>query len=197
MVVSGTLPSLRLSDPENLKEADHRDDGIYLEVIDAPRGFPDLPYLKTSHMGTAESYTPFMVGEQPIRPVIVKKDGGYEADDWHDPDDLAPEQVSHFQINWRYTDHAILKSLAPWLAKARGDRKPLERRGKNEVTRCHADLKALGAWRLIEHFGNAEMARDYTARLGLNDYQGLYVNLAEWSEAKTRVRSIIDQWLKA
>jgi hypothetical protein len=170
--------------------------GMHIEAVDAPVGFPETPYLLAKHLVSIESYSPFLIGREPVRHVIVKKDGGYEADDWYSPDALLPEQVSHLQIDWHSTDHAILKSMAKLLKKMRGGRKPVERRGTNEVARCHADLKALGAWRLIEHFGSAVAAQAYTAKLGLGGGWGLYANQAEWSEAKKRVRAIIDLWLK-
>jgi hypothetical protein len=197
-VVVSEMPtgSLRVSDPETPEEAARLNKTPYLEVIDAPAGFPDTPYLQTTHLVMAESYSPFVVGEEPVRVVIVNKNGGYEAADPYHPDPPTPEQVVHFEINRRYTDHAILQWMAQWLKKTRGDQKSLERRGTSEITRCHADLKALGAVRLMEHFGSAEEARDHTAKLGVGNGLGLYANLAEWSEAKKRVRLIIEQWLK-
>jgi hypothetical protein len=197
-VVVSEMPtgSLRVSDPETPEEAERLNKTPYLEVIDAPMGFPDKPYLQTTHCVTVESYSPFVIGLEPLRPAIQKADGGWQADDLYHPDNLREDEVAHFAIDRRSSDNALLKHFAQWLEKTRGGRKSIELRGKNQVTRCLADLKALGAARLVNHFGTAVAAQNYTASLGCNNYQGLYVGLGDWTEAKDRVNAVIARWLR-
>ena len=91
-------------------------EGACLEVIDAPEGFPEKPYLSTFHHIDDTSYLPYDVGRKPLRPVVVKPNGGYQADDWK-PDNLRPDQVEHFQIDWDFSDAAIVAAFAEWLKK--------------------------------------------------------------------------------
>lgn len=178
--------------------------GAFLEVIDAPPGFPEKPYLQTIHFVTENSHIPFDVGQRPLRPVIVKPDGGYEAADWYRPDDLAPDQVFHFHVNWRFADKPIVEAFAEWLDKAREgheDRKAQEKRGRSEPRRCRSDLKTLAMARLVRHFAKhgstIEAASAYAANVeGIPRKWQLYSEATDWAAAKGEVQKIIDEWLK-
>ena len=99
------------------------------DVLDAPVGFPDQPYLKTTHHVHPGSYYPFLVGHRPLHPVVVNPDGTYEVGGRH-----VPGPVFHFQIDLRFADKPIVEAFAEWLEKTHGDREAIEKRGRSEPT---------------------------------------------------------------
>ena len=174
----------------------YSEDGVYLEVIDAPVGFPKKPYLQTTHHITKESLVPFNTGQILLRSVVITPEGHYRAEGVRAPVD--PEEVSHLQIDLRQADKHLIKAFAQWLKKAHGKRQKLETRGRG-ARRTRTDLKALGAVRLMRHFAKhgltMEAARQYAGSQSIPKKWRLYEEQTDWSEAKKTVQAIKEQWL--
>lgn len=150
----------------------------FVEVIEAPPGFPSVPYLsvyKNHKIDPIESYKPFESS------LAVQTATGKHSD----------TDMIHLRIEWFRSDKKITEAFKKWI-KANRPHPPLENRGGNQQTVITADLKALGAYRLIDRFGAVEAAKKYTEDMGFPN--GLYANLGEWSVAKARADKLIALW---
>lgn len=92
-----------------------------------------------------------------------------------------------FKVNWQFPDKLMLKAFAYWLKKLR--KCPAkETRGNRDIRMAAANLKALGAYRLLKRFPAPE-ALSYTERiLG----HGLYSKLPDWYEANSRIKKLLN-----
>jgi hypothetical protein len=178
------------------RKAPKGDDG-WPEVIDAPFGFPDKPYLLTRHYLCDDSRRPLGRPLQPLLPVAMNPDGTYQIDIPGEGEEVSPEDLSIFKIDLRCANKPIIAAFARCLKSMRGKRKPLELRGKDEVDQCRADLLALGAYRLIRHFKSAPAAAKHTEDLGFTGNLRLFSEPSRWYKAKARAEAILAAWRKA
>jgi hypothetical protein len=171
----------------------------FFEIIDAPPGFPTEPYLSLGHKPTLQSYHPFRLGYPfavrycPIREVW------FDGHDFHrgqlqEEMNLNPHDFYSFDIDWSQANKELTKAFQKWLV-ARRPTPSLERRGLPLVEIYRADLRALGAYRLIRHFESAAEANRYTTKLDPQN-RGLYFNLNQWYRAETRAQKILLSWKK-
>jgi hypothetical protein len=167
------------------------------EVIDAPPGFPEKPYLLTDHFVNEYSRRPVTKLEHPLKPVVINPDQTFQVNLPTDRRELSPDQLSVFQVNWLFSNKALVADFARWVRANRGDRKPIEFRGRNEVAECQSDLKNLGALRLIRHFGSQPAAAAYTESLGLKGNLKLFSEPSRWYKAKADAEEILAEWSKA
>ena len=70
-------------------------------------------------------------------------------------------------------------------------RSPKERRGKDQLGMRMAELKALGAFRLLNTGLTACEAMEFTEKA---NRLPLYTRLERWSTAKKKARSILSKW---
>ena len=90
------------------------------------------------------------------------------------------------KLNWDASDKTLLSDFAKWLKKAR-PQPARERRGKSAPRQELAELKALGAYRLLRIF-TAEEALEYSKQFLP---RGLYAKIPDWYEAKSRVLRVL------
>jgi hypothetical protein len=140
-------------------------------VMQVPPGFPDKPYLKTSHRIVEPRR--FGISEPPFNEAEEwKKKGVGEMGTW-----------TKVRINWECPDKILQKEFQNWLKRNR-PRPPRQQRGLAPARRYRSELKALGAYRLMVKCGmTAEAAQAYTKRFLR---YGLYAKIPDWYEAKTR-----------
>jgi hypothetical protein len=91
-------------------------------------------------------------------------------------------------FKWHNPDNVILSDLAD-LLKAIRPYPPVARRGRSERRRYEADLKALGAYRLLECM-SASAAIKYSRKVA---GVPLYSTESDWFTAKKRAAKIIEQ----
>jgi hypothetical protein len=173
----------------------------FLEIIDAPTGFPDKPYLSLNHQITRRSYHPFQQGFpfvaqlEPIREVHF--DGRtFHSGDLAEQMNLLPYDFHSLQIDWSYPTSEIMRAIQQWLESQRPS-PPQQRRGHNAARYYRRALKELGAARLIEACGSVGDAWTYTVDLGVNDWNGLFTQEHEWYTARKRTDEIVKEWQQA
>lgn len=102
---------------------------------------------------------------------------------------LSPSKTRDFvglKLNWDYPDKLLLKGFSYWLKKFR-KRPANETRGNLIERSAGANLKALGAYRLLKFF-TAEQAREHTEKiLG----HGLYAKIPDWYEARSKIKALL------
>jgi hypothetical protein len=150
-------------------------------VIDAPQGFATQPYLSLGHKPTCQSYHPFRSGypfavrRYPLREVASK--GRYS-----------------FDFDWSCSPKALTQAFEKWM-KERRPTPPREWRRLPLEETYRADLRALGAYRLIHHLKSAAKADRYTTALDPLG-RGLYLTLRQWYRAEKRAKKILKSWKK-
>ena len=93
------------------------------------------------------------------------------------------------QINWSYSNKRILTGVRKWLEKC--DRpKPTKVQGLAPERTLRANLKALGAYRLIKYFGSVNEAISYVKN---TKKRLVYFNSNKWHEAKKEVETQIQE----
>ena|ERR1017187_518878 len=90
-----------------------------------------------------------------------------------------------FRIDWSHADKQLKKEFAAWLE----DRRPInlkKQTGKSQIRTAERNLKALGAYRLLEKM-SIPQAIKYTIEVkGI----ALYANEPDWSKAKKLARKL-------
>jgi hypothetical protein len=103
------------------------------------------------------------------------------------------ESVS-FKINWAHNDERIQEAFREWLVLSRGDRKPHLTRGlgpgRSVEKNLLKHLKALGALRLLTHYGSSTAAMEAVAKKN----RSLFAGAAEWSKAKKHAQNILQDF---
>ena len=153
----------------------HDDWGI---VIQVPPGFPDKPYLKTEHRIVEP--TPIGRSEPPFN----------EAEEWRKEGFSEMGNWTKVRLNWDYPDKLLLKEFQKWLKRNR-PHAARERRGNAPSRRYRAELKALGAYRLMVKCDmTAEKAQAYTKKFVPH---GLYTKISDWYEAKSKTLYTLEE----
>ncbi len=153
-------------------------DAVYLEL---PIGFPDTPYLLTGHKhevhnaGKSFHFTSVRNAE--------------DAKGWG-PGWKTPAHFRHLHISWERPDKVIIRDFGQWLKKNRPF-PSISKRGKSVKKKMYADLKALGAARLLRRF-TAREAHNHTQK----DGQKLYQKVPDWYEARTRAKRVLKMWFR-
>ncbi len=147
--------------------------------LELPPGFPDTPYLRIAHRRHK--------WERESWPAIRKAT----------PHELKTPSASvvAIWIDWSKCDKELTGAFAAWLTSGDRPRRATERRGKSGVRRVRADLKALGAYRLLKLM-TAEEAYQYTARES-RARKPLFSKIPDWYRAKRRALHIIRQTFRA
>jgi hypothetical protein len=147
-----------------------------------PLGFPEKAYLKTSQ---THYEPPVMRGLKCLNPPFWDFDEMSKELGSRSPFRKREDGHSIF-IDWQITDKEIMALFKEWLKRNR-KRPPLEYRGRSRPKQQLADLKALGAHRLLRH-GTAEAGLAYTGRFIKS---GLYAKISDWYEAKARALKVL------
>jgi len=151
-----------IGEPEN-------GEGLSLSIIP---GFPDVPFLEALERARFERYPDFRFRSVRLAKKRLPKDGF--------------ERTELLAFNFHNPDNAILRDMADLLKKIR-PYPPVARRGRSERRRYEADLKALGAYRLLETM-SASAAIKHT-----RNWQSPYRSESDWFTAKKRAAEIIEQ----
>ncbi|NBV35432.1 MAG: hypothetical protein EBR81_17000, partial [Proteobacteria bacterium] len=103
------------------------------------------------------------------------------------------ESVS-FKINWAHNNERIQEAFHEWLVLSRGDRKAHLTRGlgpgKSVEKTLLKNLKALGALRLLTHYGSSTAAMGAVAKKN----RSVFAGASEWSRAKKNAESILQDF---
>ena len=103
------------------------------------------------------------------------------------------ESVS-FKINWAHHDDRIQEAFREWLVLSRGKRKARLTRGlgpgKSFEKTLLKNLKALGAVRLLTHYGSSSAAKGAVAKKN----RLVFAGDAEWSKAKKHAGRILQDF---
>ena len=150
-------------------------------ILVLPPGFPDKPFLELDHSAKPEK------GK-------LRKSSLWPSDiicSWHkslkNPDLLFGSGHTLF-VDWQYHDDKLLEAFKRWLVKTRPHPPVKAKRGRGKSTEKMADLKALGALRLLERF-TAKQALDFTAE---ETGKPLFVKIPDWYEARARAQQILE-----
>ena len=168
-------------------------EGIKLDhvTIQAFEGFPEKPFLSVSKKEIAMNVG-IILDERPLSPVIQERPGV-----WVDKRRClaSQEELFHFRINWDYSNDAILAEFKEWLSEpGRRPRKEINKKGKGGDRKLLADLKALGAFRLMRHFdGSISDAKRFSAAKS-HSKSPLYALNEDWKIAKRKVESLLEDW---
>lgn len=104
------------------------------------------------------------------------------------------EAVS-FQINWNYTDELIQEAFHEWIRLSRAGRTPSITRGlgpgKSITKTLLKDLKALGALRLLTHYGTSSSASRALEKAN----RSVFADKSEWSKAKKHAESLLQEFM--
>jgi hypothetical protein len=124
-------------------------------------------------------------------PLLVENPSAHKPEPNQQPKEL--ESVS-FKINWAHTDERIQEAFREWLILSRGDRKARLTRGlgpgKSVEKTLLKNLKALGALRLLTHYGSSTAAMGALTKISRQVFEGA----AEWSKAKKHAESILQDF---
>ena len=171
------------------KFLDHKDlpDFEFDELI-APVGFPDKPFIDTDFASYKDSpYPKELPRPKPLSNIRL------QGTDWIDETmrPAKPDEVAMFRILWNFSDVTLRGEFERWLKDHR-PHVPVEGRGKNRGRELERDLKALGAWRVMEHNGqDVTLARQYCQK------QGRKVNYErddDWRIAYRRAQEILEDF---
>ena len=161
------------------------------EIIDAPSGFPDTPYLLLNPAHQLGSRSHF--------PTIPKRLGFTQAyldqGQWINGNRqfVPPDEVYNIHIEWTLNNSEIEADFARWLTTLTRPRDAVERRGTGGGRELLTDLKSLGAWRLLKvHQDDFRAARAFTQQQGKPS--GLFVRKEDWDDARDRAQAILDDW---
>jgi hypothetical protein len=113
--------------------------------VHVPPGFPDVPFLRTKPM--------IREPEAIFRFLAVVRSAKEGEKPW------GSEQLARLILNWTVADTELVKAFRQWLRENRRQ-KALTCRGYSWARKCLADLRALGAWRLLKHM-TAPEAMEY------------------------------------
>jgi hypothetical protein len=104
------------------------------------------------------------------------------------------EAVS-FQINWNYTDELIQEAFHEWIRLSRAGRTASITRGlgpgKSITKTLLKDLKALGALRLLTHYGTSSSASRALEKAN----RSVLADKSEWSKAKKHAESLLQGFM--
>lgn len=106
-------------------------------------------------------------------------------------------EIVPFRIPWFWRDEEIKTAFAQWLKEFRRIPEPIPPAkitgAASFVRQAQKNLKALAAWRLIQHHkGNRHKAYQHP---GAVKYLGkTYANASEWSDAKKTVKAALNQF---
>ena len=151
----------------------------------APPGFPDVPYLQSKRRKPRSGPKVPAKWNTFIHPAKVRDVDGDPKRTFRPP----PDFIAKLYVEWDATDRELLQDFRQWLKEHR-PRKAKSRRGKSAARERMADLKALGAYRLLKMMG-AEQALAYTKKFLPH---GLYSKVPDWYEAKARARRVLRSW---
>ena len=168
-----------------------KDDGS----LDAPcwfgdTGFPGTPFLLSEAKPLSEQweFRPRFAGNKPrsvgfgssafLRAVRTKAELSFYA---------------LLAIDWTQPDKRLVKDFGEWLKESR----PLpatERRGKGSSRPYLADLKALGALRLLRAGLSAAKAKAFTK--AQSKCGALYQKESDWYAARKYAEKVLDDWFR-
>ena len=144
-------------------------------------GFPDKPFLDLDHSTQPEEELPRESGLWPSDDVCSW------ASNLKNPDPMFGAGHILF-VDWQRHDNQLLEAFKRWLTKTRPHPPAKAKRGRGKSTEKMADLKALGALRLLEQF-TAQQALDFTAK---ETGKPLFAKIPDWYEARARAQQILE-----
>ncbi len=149
-----------------------------------PNGFPHIPYLCNSRVNPTENDVNLVNEWLDQKPDIQLKSPLSEVREEDQPD-------IRLKIDWRFSNTVLLRCMKRILNEKRPS-SPVQRKGRQEDGVLETDLKCLGAFRLVKIAGLKTLeAAKYTQKiLG----EELYVESTNWSEAVSRVGSVIENF---
>ena len=147
-------------------------------------GFPGTPYLCTSRVNPNEEDLKLVSEWLDKHPDVRPKPPLSEVKE-EDQSDV------RLKIDWRFSDTVLLR----WMKRILNEKRPsspVQRKGRQEFGVLETDLKCLGAFRLVKIAGLKTLeAAEYTMKvLG----EELYVESTNWSEAVSRVDSLVENF---
>jgi hypothetical protein len=155
-------------------------------AIELAPGFPEVPYLKTKHVPWKWEGEPldleFLAGA-PVR------DAGKLENYYPQP---APHYFAHLYIGWEAADKTLLRAFGRWL-KGHRPFPARTKRGKSPAREFMADLRALGAWRLLQRM-SAREALEHTSKFVRG---GLYAKIPDWYGARRRALRVLGKYFSA
>jgi hypothetical protein len=167
------------------RDGDFSGEEIGLEI--AP-GFPDTPYLKAgAPLCSSMTYFPGF----PDLPAVLVKDTPFN-------EGMtvlrARGKTFHLWVNRGASRTEIVKDFKKWVFEFWPEPSS-SRRGQSLPKRFRADLKALGAYRLLRQFGGAVKAHAYTRKQGKP--HGLFAKLNDYHRARKRAARILKMIFRA
>jgi hypothetical protein len=157
-------------------------------VLLVPPGFPTVPYLMTKRPRVRSEAKLSATSSRFLHPPKVRDVEGDAKPSFRPP----PDYVAKLYVDWNAPDKELLRDFRLWLSEHR-PRKARSRRGKSVARQYMADLKALGAYRLLRVM-SAEEALAHTRKFLPH---GLYAQVPDWYEAKRRARSVLRNRFRA
>lgn len=178
-------------------------------VLHAPPGFPDKPYLQIKHViDGSNPLHPFVSNKIALWEVRKRADSRYVFVDGPSPamvriyksgtaelcsSTLSQNEVYHFSIDWSCSRTSIVAAFNGWLKK----NQPKANQRNVDIGRYQADLKALGAYRLLRcrktitsAIAYSQLARTAKGLCGTS----VFVDDSSWTDAKQRAEAIIEDW---
>jgi hypothetical protein len=153
------------------------DDGEVVVGFCIPAGFPDVPFLEALAKARFPDYSRFRFAA--IRELR-------KADSLRDHE---RQLTLALAINWRQPDKLIARDIGRLLKKKRPFAAD-DKRGRSERRKYEADLKALGAYRLLSSGLSAAKAITYSRRI---KGKSLYVRESEWYTARQRALGVFER----
>lgn len=151
-------------------------------ILLVPPGFPDVPFLKTERRRQRAAAKVPTKWNSFLNPAKVRDVDGDPKRTFRPP----PDYIAKLYVEWDATDRELLGDFRLWLKQHR-PRKAKSRRGKSAARQRMADLKALGAYRLLRVM-SAEEALAYTSQFLPH---GLYSKIPDWYEARARAKRVL------
>ena len=150
-------------------------------VLVLPPGFPEKPFLELNHFTKPEEEKRHELGLWPSDIVCSWSKS------LKNPDPFFGSGDTLF-IDWQHHDDKLVEAFKRWLVKTRPHPPAKAKRGRGKSTETMADLKALGALRLLERF-TAKQALDFTFK---EAGKPLFAKIPDWYEARTRAQRILE-----
>ena len=151
-------------------------------ILLVPPGFPDVPFLQTARRKRRPAAKVPSKWNTFLSPAKVRDVDGDPKRAFRPP----PDYIAKLYVDWDATDRDLLRDFRQWLKEHR-PRKAKSKRGKSAARQRMADLKALGAYRLLKMM-SAEEALAHTKKFLPH---GLYSKIADWYKARARAKRVL------
>jgi hypothetical protein len=168
-----------------------------IEIIDAPPGFPERPYLLCEHIIGEFAFFP-LSSKEPIRPRAVES-ATWNGTEWMGTASDRPLKQPHvyfLAIDWTAPPAVRLAAFAEWMKNNPPPYSVAEKlTGLDPAESYRAKLRSLAVYRLVRKHKTVHNAMLFVSQQKVTGQ--FPKSEAEWRRELTKARKILDEWTGA